>query len=58
MLSSDTAGTPLGNRSFKASSWVPGETSVTVPLISMGVLNGTAVSGAETVIELGPLPIA
>ena len=47
---SDTAGVPF--------SWACGVWSVTVPVISIPVPNGTAVFGPVTVVALGPGPIA
>src|SRR4030042_537385 len=57
-LSSATAGTPLGKRIVKAESFVPGETSVTMPF-TITLLPCTETSGpAVTVVALGPLPTA
>ena len=58
MSASDIAGTPFGNRIVTLMSSVPGDTSMTVPCMSIGVLTDCVVSGAETVVALGPLPTA
>ena len=50
MLSSQTAGTPSGNRALKPYSSVPGETSVTEPLMSTPLPIGTPMFGAVTVV--------
>ena len=52
MLASDATGTPFGKSAFTVACCVPAETSVTVPLITKGVPNGIATSGAETVVSL------
>ena len=57
MLSSDTAATPFGKRIFIASSGVPGDMSVTVPLSITLFPVVIAVIGASTVMALGPLPL-
>ena len=58
MLASDTAGTPLGKRIVKVASFVPGDMSLTVPDNTMLSPNLTPLLGAESVVALGPLPIA
>src|SRR5208283_5486943 len=55
-LASDTHGTPFGKSIACSFCVVPAEISITVPLITTGVPNGAAVSGAVTVNWLGPWP--
>jgi hypothetical protein len=56
MLASDDTGTPAGKRAACSPCVVPDEMSITEPLMVMGLLNATAMSGAETVVWLGPRP--
>ena len=55
-LASETQGTPFGKSAFCCVCCVPAETSMTVPLITRGVPTHVAVSGAVTVVALGPCP--
>ncbi|MBA7685726.1 hypothetical protein ES703_94152 [subsurface metagenome] len=56
--SSDIAGTPFAKRNVRRRSFVPGDTSITVPFIST-LLPCTETSGdAVAVVTLGPLPMA
>ena len=56
-LASETQGTPFGKSAFCSACVVPEETSITVPVIVIGVEVVTPMSGAVTVVALGPLPI-
>ncbi|MBA7684935.1 hypothetical protein ES703_93348 [subsurface metagenome] len=58
MDSSDTAGTPCGNLAVKAQSLVPGDSSVTIPVISALPPCVITLFWIEAVVALGPLPIA
>jgi hypothetical protein len=58
MLASDTAGTPFGKRIVSAESLVPGDMSLTMPFIITLFPNVVTSFWIETVVALGPLPIA
>ena len=53
-LASDTAGRPLGKFFATADCDAPAETSMTVPVMVIGVSVVTPICGALTVVELGP----
>ena len=55
---SDMHGIPLGKFNATALCFEPGEMSITVPDMIMGVAVETPILGAVTVIVLGPLPKA
>ncbi len=58
ILSSETAGSPLGKFAATSSCYEPADTSVTVPVIVIVVPVVTPTLGAVTVILLGPFPKA
>jgi len=58
MLSSEIAGTPLANIAVRVALELAGDVSNTEPEIIIGVPAVTAVCGADTVVEVVPLPMA
>src|SRR5450759_980819 len=56
MLASDSAGNPLGKFAATSSCFAPAETSITEPVIVIGVTVVTPTLGADTVVADGPRP--